>query len=176
MQLFDAENLIRCEALTHATAGASWADLGCGSGLFSHALATLLPAGSTIYAVDRANTFNPHLRQNQVNPVIPLLYDFVQDQLPLSNLDGILMANALHYVADKPALLDRLQDYLKPEAHLLIVEYDTDVPVPVWVPYPANFVSLSALLRSKGFRNITKLQERPSLFRSSNIYAAIAQR
>lgn len=176
MQLHEAENLIRCKALTHAQPGATWADLGCGTGLFSHALAALLPAGSTIYAIDQADTFNPGLAQNHVNTIIPLLYDFAQDQLPLSNLDGILMANALHYVADQPALLDRLQHYLKPEAALLIVEYDTDVPVPVWVPYPLSFISLSALLRSKGFLNITKLQERPSLFRRGNLYAVIAQR
>ncbi len=31
----------------------TWADLGCGSGIFTYALASLLKKGSTIYAIDR---------------------------------------------------------------------------------------------------------------------------
>ena len=42
-----------------------WADLGCGDGLFTRALATLLPEGSIIHAVDKVNTLS--------NKKIPLL-------------------------------------------------------------------------------------------------------
>lgn len=174
MQLHEAKDLIRCDALNYPTE-AVWADLGCGSGLFSYALAGLLPDNSKIYAIDKELTFDTRMFPDTKN-IIPLQHDFVKDELPLHHLDGILMANALHYVADKPALLDKLLHYLKPGASLLIVEYDTDVPVPVWVPYPLSFVTLSALSGSKGFHNIKKLQERPSLFRRSNLYAALLQR
>ena len=174
MQLHEAEDLIRCDALNYPPE-AAWADLGCGSGLFSYALAGLLPDNSKVYAIDKELTFDTGMFPKK-NKIIPLQHDFVKDELPLQNLDGILMANALHYVPDKPALLDKLLHYLKPEASLLIVEYDTDVPVPVWVPYPLSFSALAPLSESKGFSAIKKLQERPSLFRRSNLYAALLQR
>ena len=175
MQLHEARTLISCEVLTAAAADAQWADLGCGPGLFSHALVSLLPAGSRVYAVDQKATFNPGLSQNSSGDIVPVQYDFVRDDLPFQQLDGILMANALHYVADQPALLDKLFRYMKPGAAMLIVEYDTDTPVPVWVPYPLSFPSLTALFKAKGFTSIKKLQERPSLFRRSNIYSALIQ-
>lgn len=175
MQLHEARALISCEVLTAAPAAVQWADLGCGPGLFSHALVALLPAASTVYAVDQSDTFDPGLSQNLSGNIVPMQYDFVRDALPFQQLDGILMANALHYVADQPALLDKLSRYLKPGASLLIVEYDTDSPVPVWVPYPLSFSSLTALFQAKGFRNIKKLQEKPSLFRRSNLYSALIQ-
>ncbi len=56
MQLTEAKDLIRCDAL-EGPAAAVWADLGCGSGLFSYALPALLPAGSTVYAIDKTLTF-----------------------------------------------------------------------------------------------------------------------
>jgi trans-aconitate methyltransferase len=175
MQLHDARALISCEVLTAAPAAVQWADLGCGPGLFSHALASLLPAGSTVYAVDQKDTFDAGLSQNLSGNIVPMQYDFVRDALPFQQIDGILMANALHYVANQSALLDKLSGYMKQGASVLIVEYDTDTPVPVWVPHPLSFSSLTALFQTKGFSNIKKLQEKPSLFRRSNIYSALIQ-
>ncbi|MBN9382033.1 MAG: class I SAM-dependent methyltransferase [Chitinophagaceae bacterium] len=140
-----------------------WADLGCGSGLFTTAIARLLPAGSTVYGVDT----NPTLPHS--SSIIPIKADFEKDSLPLNNLDGIIMANSLHYVKDKPALLQKLRSYMQPQALFIIVEYDTDQPVPRWVPYPVSYVSLSKL-----FPHTQKLGERPSVYGRANMYAALA--
>ena len=145
----------------------TWADLGCGSGLFTQALAQILPTGSTIYGIDT----NPTLRrQEKPTSIIPIEGDFITDPLDLPPLDGILMANSLHYVKDKPALIKKLRDLMHPDSLFLIVEYDMDEPVPTWVPYPVSYNALFGL-----FGNIQKLGQRPSVFGRANIYAALVQ-
>ncbi len=172
MQLNQAIDLIRHEAL-NGPEQAIWADLGCGSGLFTFALAHLLPAGSTIYAIDR----DPALLQPHSNPrcqqIIPRQLDFIEQKLDLSGLHGILMANSLHYVADQPALLQKLKKCLAPEGYFLIVEYDTDLSNP-WVPHPIRYLGLERLFRQAGFTVVQKLREMPSLYGRANLYAALA--
>ncbi|GAB3931776.1 class I SAM-dependent methyltransferase [Larkinella terrae] len=174
MQLSEAIQLIRNDQISAATPSV-WADLGCGSGLFTFALAHYLPAGSRIYALDQNNPLKPEIRPNGVE-VVPRQKDFVRDELELPALDGILMANALHYVADKPGFLRKLQTYLKPNGRFLIVEYDTDKPVPTWVPYPISFASLTRLVTTAGYSTIEKLGERPSRYGTGNMYAAFITR
>ena len=52
MQLQDAISLIQNKNINSETKSI-WADLGCGPGLFTYALASILKEGSTVYAVDK---------------------------------------------------------------------------------------------------------------------------
>jgi ubiquinone/menaquinone biosynthesis C-methylase UbiE len=172
MELNDAIGLIRNSYLTaNASHPAVWADLGCGTGLFSHALGALLAPGSAIYAVDKRNRLKPEVTAREIR-IIPMQADFERDVLDLNNLDGILMANSLHYVQDKPAFLEKLRGYTKDAADFLMVEYDTDKSVSHWVPYPVSFDALERLFQEAGYRSVHKLSERPSMFGRSNLYAA----
>lgn len=148
------------------------ADMGCGSGLFTHALASLLCTGSSVYGVDKTTSLENSTTSNQVL-IKTIRADFEKDVLPLSNLDGILMANALHYVKDKPAFISKLKKLMKPDAFFLVVEYDTDTPVARWVPYPISYAKLEALFKKAGYTNIQKLGERPSLYGHSNLYSSL---
>ena len=150
----------------------TWADLGCGSGTFTEALAQILPEGSTIYAVDR----NKHLLKN-----IPDSYgkikvekssrNFLESELP-DNLDGILMANSLHFVEDKFSFIKKAERYMKPPEIFLIVEYDTEISNP-WVPFPLSFISLENLFKKAEFTSVIKINEKPSVFRRAKIYSAL---
>ncbi|QJB31431.1 class I SAM-dependent methyltransferase [Chitinophaga oryzae] len=165
MELQEAIQLIKADYIA-----GTWADLGCGSGLFTYALANLLPAGSTIYAVDAAPvqlTARPNPAQQNI---LPLQLDFVQNELPVEGLQGILMANSLHYVKDKPALVRQLSRRLAPGAQWVLVEYDTDA-ANTWVPYPIRRDALQQLLAAEGFSQVTFLGERPSVYRSGRMYA-----
>lgn len=162
-------------AHTPAKGSPVWADLGCGSGLFTIALAQLLPANSTVYPIDT----HPAIPQHTIHPtgspdsptsIIPIRADFIKDSLELPTLQGILMANSLHYVKDKPALIQKLRSYMHRQSPFLIVEYDTDKPVPVWVPYPISYDSLLPLFKDY---SIQKLGERPSAYGRANMYAAL---
>lgn len=172
MQITEAISLIRCPLLENRLEPATWADLGCGSGLFTRALGSLLPAGSTVFGIDKANPFPGDTSAKNIHYSF-IQADFLTDTLALPPLDGILMANALHYVRDKDTFLEKILAYCQPGAGFLIIEYDTDKAVRPWVPYPINFSLLSALFRTHGYTRISKLGEHPSLYRSGGMYSAL---
>ena len=159
MEQTEAVNLIQ-KAIT-SSQPQRWADLGCGSGTFTMALNNVLPAGSHITAVDK---------QTQNLPVDFLKADFAKDDLPLSNLDGILMANSFHYIRDKAKLIKKLETYFSIDPTFLIVEYNTTRFNP-WVPYPINYEKLYQLFANLGYNTIDKLNEIPSRF-GGRIYSA----
>ncbi|MEO5998042.1 MAG: methyltransferase domain-containing protein [Chitinophagaceae bacterium] len=174
MELGDAIKLIKDESLQH-TDDAVWADLGSGSGLFTYALANLLPPGGFVYSIDKTDI----VLKKQVNPnnitVRQLRLNFDTDELNLHNLDGILMANSLHFVKNKQALILKLAKNLKPEGSFLIVEYNTDSSNP-WVPFPLSYYSLKEEFKKAGYNHIQKLHERQSAFGRSQIYSAYINR
>ncbi len=149
----------------------TWADLGCGSGLFSRALAHGLPDGSHILCLDKIRQVWKEPTNTQRVRLDFRQLDFVQDSIPGTNLDGILMANSLHYVSDKGALIQKLRGYLSARGRFLIVEYDTERRNP-WVPYPIPFRTLEVLFTSLGFTHIRKIGERKSIYGPDGMYAA----
>ncbi|QHT70914.1 class I SAM-dependent methyltransferase [Rhodocytophaga rosea] len=174
MEFSDAIELIR-----HPESGnvsrSIWADLGCGSGLFSFALAALLPEGSHIYAIDKNPvSLNKHSKPAQTI-IQPQQADFVTQELSLPPLDGILMANSLHYVKDKISCLTKLSTYLKENGAYIIVEYNTET-ANRWVPYPIRFETLKDMFATLGYTKVNKLREKPSLYGRANLYAAYISR
>ena len=89
-----------------------WADLGCGSGVFTEALANVLPSQSSIVGVDKMHHTLNEKMGNQVS-VIFKKADFMSNDLPITTLDGILMANAFHFVKDKESLIKKLETQFK---------------------------------------------------------------
>lgn len=174
MRTEDAIQFIRHQELS-LPGPSNWADLGCGSGTFTTALAHYLAAGSLIYAVDQKLATGLQIPVPAGIQVKTLELDFVKNEWPFAALDGIVMANALHYVRDQAAFLEKLKRYLKPEGRLLIVEYNTDRPVPTWVPYPLSYPSLEKLFKKQGFRHIEMIGERPSVYGNANLYTAIVR-
>ena len=152
-----------------------WADLGCGDGLFTRALANLLGKDSIIHAVDTNQRALSAIHDKEKETQIKKYkFDFVDKELPFNDLDGILMANSFHFVKNKSIFISKLKTRLKPEHILLVVEYDTDVSNP-WVPYPISFKSLEKFFRENGYGSILKLHETPSLYNRANIYSAISK-
>lgn len=147
-----------------------WADLGCGKGFFTEALARQLASNSTIFAVDKTNslslTFSSKI-QIQFQKA-----DFEKDHLILPSLDGILMANSLHFVDDKKKLIQKLSKHVSKDGQFIIVEYDTDKANP-WVPHPVSFPELQKLFNEMGFKSIQKLAETRSLYGSGMIYSSL---
>jgi ubiquinone/menaquinone biosynthesis C-methylase UbiE len=146
-----------------------WADLGCGSGTFTKALAALLPPGSPITAVDREK------QRLDIEGVDFIRADFQKEELQLEELDGILMANALHYVSDKAGLITRLERLFGTGPCFIIIEYDTE-RANRWVPYPIHFEKLKLLFALLGYQSVVKINERPSAYGSGNMYCALIQK
>ncbi|MGX5816604.1 class I SAM-dependent methyltransferase [Chitinophaga lutea] len=166
MQLSEAIRLLQPAGID-PTVPQRWADLGSGEYLFTHALASLLAPGSTIYAVDRI-AMPPE--KGDVN-IVPIRADFEQDDFLMEPLDGILMANSLHYVADQAAFLRTLQRFFKADPYFILVEYDTEKAVPVWVPHPLSFRRLQSVAETLGYGEVTRLGDYSSQY-GGVMYAA----
>lgn len=171
MELQDAIHFIR-EAVTPAEG--TWGDLGAGTGLFTLALDQILQPGSTIYAADK----NPHLlyrlQLERCRLVIEDL-DFTRD-FTLPSLDGVLMANALHYAADPLDVLKRVVEYLKPSGTFLLIEYETDRPLSPWIPYPLPFRQFETLAPRVGLSAPEVVGRVPSAYGHDHIYLATARK
>jgi len=167
MEHAEAVELIR-GGWERTTAPQHWVDLGCGTGTFTRALADLLPPGSTIEAVDRDRNALAELADQGAVHIRTHVAD-MRGPLPWQELDGILLANALHYVKEQPAFLHGLSADLRPRGCFLVVEYDGRRANP-WVPYPVDPSTLERLFAD---RSITWLGERPSTFGSAMMYAAL---
>jgi trans-aconitate methyltransferase len=152
---------------------AQWVDLGCGNGLFTTVLSARLHSGSGIYAVDKRAPSGIQTANMEVT-ITPVQVDFVEDDLTLHGLSGILMANSLHYVKDKTALLQKLKAYLLPNGVFIIIEYDT-TRANRWVPYPLPFAELQKLFTNNGYYHIQKTGERKSLYQSGGMYACLVK-
>ena len=155
--------------------GGRWADLGSGTGAFTLALADLLGPGSQIVSIDRDQGA---LRQQEAAmrsrfPHVSVEYrtaDFNRP-LDLASLDGVVMANSLHFHRDKLPIVQQIRGYLRPEGRLILVEYDTDQGNP-WVPYPLSYGSWKALARQAECTQIRLLATHPSRF-LGRIYSAL---
>ena len=157
--------------------GGVWADFGAGSGAFTLALRDLAGPDAEIIAVDRdrGSLRALHAEMQRRFPdthLESLAADFAAD-LELPPLDGILTANAIHYVPwrEQEPLLRRWRTYLNPDARLIVVEYDADSGNR-WVPYPVSFPSLGPLAEAAGFTEPILLGTVPSRF-LGRMYAAL---
>jgi trans-aconitate methyltransferase len=174
MKVIDARALIAHPSLREGSARV-WVDLGCGRGTFTMALASLLPDGSTIHAVDTdrgALHALPHISHGVT--IVPHVADFASDGWPRRGLDGVLMANALHYVRDQDAFLAGLVAGML-DPRLILVEYDTDSANP-WVPFPLGRQAAGRRLANAGLSGVIDLGRRGSMVRRAPLYAVLAMR
>src|SRR5258708_3405161 len=105
---------------------ATWADLGSGSGTFTLALAHELAAGSVVHAMDRDGRALQRIPPAHHGVRITTHRgDFTTEPWPFGDLDGILMANSLHFVRDQSAFIQRCAPHMRPQRRFLIVEYDS---------------------------------------------------
>lgn len=149
-----------------------WADLGCGGGAFTELLAGILPRKSEVFAVDKSSQRLNTKMGNEVSVYFQQA-DFEKEELDLPNLDGILMANSLHYIQDKEKLIRKLETYFLDRKQFLIVEYETQTSNP-WVPFPVNFKKLKDLFHKFDYKSVEKLNTRKSVY-GGEMYAAWIQ-
>jgi SAM-dependent methyltransferase len=161
--------------VTRGGAAFHWADLGCGAGTFTFALAEFLGPGSTIEAMDLTPGIRKQTTAGQVS-IVPTAADITQPNPALQNLDGILIANVIHYIRDQPAFVQMLHATLKPGGILVLVEYDTDTPVPHWVPYPLSFPAAARLFTPPHWTPPQRGNTRPSAYGRGHLYTALTQK
>ena len=172
----DHVNLLRPANLPQ---GGVYADFGAGSGAFTLALRELIGLDATIYAVDKDKSSlrtleNSHRARFDTTHNLILLPNDFSRPLDLPPLDGVVMANSLHYFRDKEKLLRQVWEYLKPNGAVLLVEYNVDSGN-LWVPHPLSFETYRILAPRVGFTQPRLLATHPSRF-LKEFYSAVAHK
>jgi ubiquinone/menaquinone biosynthesis C-methylase UbiE len=156
----------------------TWADLGSGGGAFTLALADLLGPEGRIESVDkdRGSLRRQRAAMERSFPRARVTYHQADFTRPLSlpPLDGVVMANSLHYVRRKEPVLELVAGYLRPGGHLVLVEYDSDRGN-TWVPYPLSYARWERLAGENGWESTRLLGRYPSRWMDA-MYAALSIR
>ena len=180
MTLKEAIDLIRPGIIP---AYGTWADIGAGTGLFTRALMEILEEGKVI-AVDKS----PHVlyesgidnttshRNSNLNSkiLVEIMEGDFHNPLQLPPLDGIIMANALHYANDHVSVLKNVLTSLKPEGSFILIEYDTNKPNPPWVPNPVSLERCKELFAAVGLNDPELIGRRKSVYNDGEMYVVRA--
>ena len=157
--------------------GERWAELGSGEGNFTLTLAELLGEQGSIVSVDwDSRAIATQRRRLAVSrpgaTVEHRIADFTAD-LGLSGLDGILMANCLHFLPDPTPVLRLVRGYLAGGGRLLVVEYDSDRGNH-WVPHPFSYSRWAVMAAGAGFSGTRVLARYPGRF-LGGMYSALSE-
>jgi len=154
--------------------GGVWADLGAGSGAFTLALADLIGPTGELHVIDRdagALRANKRAVHAQFPEVRTHYYetDFTST-LDLPPLDGLVMANSLHFQVNQETLVQQLRALLRASGRMLVVEYNIDRGNYA-VPHPVPYARWQRIASQAGFAHTELLSKRPSRF-LNEIYSA----
>ncbi len=146
----------------------TWADLGCGNGTFTYALAELLCTGSKIIAIDQSSQY---IKQEHNDIPIEFRKENIENDMKnLPDLDGIIIANVFHFIKQKTNLVEKWKHHLSENGQWIIVEYEHHQSN-VYEPYPLPFDDLKSLFHKAGYSVIKKTGERKSRY-GGKMYSA----
>lgn len=143
-----------------------WLELGCGTGTFTYALAHRLPANSSILAIDRS--------VQQLHSTADVSITFQQADMrqftPTKPVNGVLLANSLHYVEEQELFLKKMMQWFQQDIQILLIEYDTEQSSH-WLPWPVSKQKVASFANRMSL-SITFLGQRASVYQRSQIYSA----
>ena len=110
---------------------ASVADIGSGTGYFAVRLAHRVPKGR-VYGVDTEPSMVKHLAERANRDGLANLVSLAgapdDARLP-EKVDLILLVDVYHHIAGREKYFRKLQDSLKPEGRLAIIDFREDAPM-----------------------------------------------
>ena len=156
--------------------GGVWADFGSGTGAFTLALADLIGPLGQIYSIDQDRSALAQqervLRERFPRTSVQYQVADFTHSVPLPPLDGLVMANSLHFHRHKEPIIKLLKNYLYPQGRLILVEYNIERGNSA-VPFPISYRQWDELALRCGFMHTRLLHRRPSRF-LREIYSAVS--
>jgi SAM-dependent methyltransferase len=160
-----------------ATIGGRWADFGSGTGAFTLALADLIGPTGVITSIDQDRSALAQQERSMLarfpNAIVHYRVADFAHPIDLPALDGIVMANSLHFQRRPEPIVQLLKGYLRPQGRFIIVEYNVEQGNSA-VPYPVSFRMWDELAHKCGFTHTRLLMTRPSRF-LQEIYSAVSR-
>ncbi len=150
-----------------------WADIGAGTGTFTLALDQLLPKGSTIYSIDKKPTEQQLSLQNCVLETVKQDFDEAFD-LPI--MDGIIMANTLHYSEYPVVTLNNILKILKTKGRFILIEYELTQARKPWIPYPITFQQFCEMATQVALSTPLEIRRLPSTYGNNYMYLASCEK
>jgi SAM-dependent methyltransferase len=172
------EHAEHVELIRAGIKGSTWAELGSGRGAFTMALAELLGEGGRIYSIDRDPSAlrkqQELMQKHHPNAEVAYLHKDFTRKLQLPRLDGVLLANALHFVPydQQGGLIKQIIETLRPGGRLVLVEYDAEHGN-MWVPHPFRYERWEKMTKEAGFEHTRLLGYRPGGF-LNGMYSALS--
>jgi ubiquinone/menaquinone biosynthesis C-methylase UbiE len=133
LRMLDAQNRVsklRVDDVVAALGlapGATVADIGAGSGVFTLPLAGAVTATGRVYAVDIDQGLVDHIvgkaREARVPQVQGVLGKFTDPALPARDLDLAFIYDVLHHIEDRATYLRSLAGYLKPGGRIAVIDF-----------------------------------------------------
>jgi len=112
--------------------GMTVADIGSGTGYFTVRLARRVGPGGRVYANDlqpeMQSLLRERLQRDSITNVTLVLGAIDDPRLPKATLDLVLMVDVYHELSQSQAMLRRVSETLKPDGHLVLLEYRKEDP------------------------------------------------
>jgi ubiquinone/menaquinone biosynthesis C-methylase UbiE len=116
--------------------GMTVADIGCGNGYHSLAMAKLVGESGKVLCVDIQSKMLTLLQQRAEKAKIKncqtILGEYTDPNLPKNTVDLILLVDAYHEFTDPAAMLKKMHESLRPEGVIVLLEFrkeDKKVPI-----------------------------------------------
>ena len=151
-----------------------WADIGAGTGTFTLALDYLLAKESSIYSIDQNTTALHQLEL--MNCTLEVVNQDFDDPFDLPLMDGIIMANTLHYSDQPIATLENVLKILKPEGQFILIEYELTQARKPWIPYPITFQQFCEMAPQVALSTPLEIGRLPSTYGNNYMYLASSEK
>ena len=171
MKLQQAVNFLK-PAIIHQEG--KWADIGAGRGIFTLALDQLLAKESSIYSIDKEITMLHHLKLN--NCTLEVIAQDFDEPFDLPLMDGIIMANTLHYSAHPIATLNNVLKLLKPQGQFILIEYELTQARKPWIPYPITFQQFCEVASQVSLSIPQEISRLTSVYGNNYMYLASSEK
>lgn len=137
--------------------GMTVADVGAGTGYFSIRLARRVGPTGRVYANDVQPEMLDRIRQRSsalgLTNIETVLGTEADPKLPAGQMDLVLMVDVYHEFSQPQRMLAAIRTSLKPDGHLVLLEYRKEDPtIPIRPDHKMSIAEVRAELESQGFR------------------------
>jgi ubiquinone/menaquinone biosynthesis C-methylase UbiE len=143
-----------------------YADIGCGNGFYSLAIAKQLGKEGRVYAVDiqgeMLRLLQSRAQEAEVKNIKPVLGTLVDPKLPAGQIDMILLVDVYHEFSHPEHMLKAMRDCLKPTGRVALAEFRLEDPdVPIKLLHKMSKEQIMKEFPANGFKLVGSFDELP---------------